>query len=973
MYRTPDRAQNNTPGSVSSSGRRRVRSAAAAVDLSSVKTEALPYHRGDARSSSLPQQQQKPKQDSSGNRFDHTSSSHRTNRYPDMQPNTTFDERETSTTEVQHFLHQQQRLAPPSSSSTQQLDRHHHNQRYSTSHSSHFSKTAVHTRGVQPTRDASFDDSSFQRQQSSRSTSSAGANASSAGVVSRQSNSARHCHVIGEHFDPDNNPLYQSQDLLPPSSSTDLSMLRGGNNKLSNVPTTLSGHSHLSRSVLNQSMSLSVSGSLHSMLSTSMAEGLGKWLGTLGVLSQSLSFSTTQPMSASDAPHVQRQLSSATQRLPLPTSSISLELLIADASRMTPTAQSNYKNTNRNDKVQEKIMEAHQRHQSGTHIPFEHRAVDDTAMSVNSIDAADATTERLIRVYLQIVAHLPRLSPFLLCAGTATGDSPADASSDVLCFTKEGHLCYTTIPSSASASRTSSSSSATTLRIVFSRSSNLASSSAASSSSTEPRKHQRTATQSKSNTNKQPQMLYIGSCTSRMHDELHDLLQKEEELQRQHQRDEEEGYVMCFGTPSQHVSNGSQGKSRQRSTLLAQDTRDPSTLLHQHQTLSEHATSSRMDRHSDNDNARSRSRAHGATKTIFVHQPTLSTHQHLSLADPSTCKKQVSLASLVSALQKINAPSTTSAENSTQHATASAEAATSNVASYVSLLTPLLLRLEHLLEGVLRQLPRLILYCAPCSLPAHESQSIHRHGDQQLQLLAPQQRQHQRRNRRQQVRTNLQTTSSTAYAPAHHQQPSVSDAQTAPVSLPRPLGLKCLLMSNAPFPDFHAQWQDGTRLRYTLCQEASSDPLTAQSKVPVESEPSAMTSTANATASGSNRGSISRSSNVFLDRPRQVLRNASSGQMEEIAAVRWEGTLSLLPSSTTMLHPRETSSLPSASTSTADITSVPSSLRMYLLQAQTALVRCLQEDRKLSQQLHVQTRMDPNKASLAFPVIVVDK
>lgn len=972
MYRTPDRAQNNTPSSVSSSGRRRVRSAAAAVDLSSVKTEASPYHRGDARSSSLPQQQQKPKQDLSGQRFDHTSSSHRTHRYPDMQPNTTFDERETSTTEVQHFLHQQQRLAPPSSSSTQQLDRHHHNQRYSTSHSSHFSKTAVHTRGVQPTRDASFDDSSFQRQQSSRSTSSAGANASSAGVVSRQPKSVRHRNVIGEHLDPDNNPLYQSQDLLPPSSSMDLSMLRDGSNKMSNVPTTSSGHSHLSRSVLNQSMSMSVSGSLHSMLSRSMAEGLGKWLGTLGVLSQSLSFSTTQPMSASNAPHVQRHNSSATQRLPLPTSSTPLEHMIPDASRMTPMAQSNYKNTNSNDKVQEKIIEAHQRHQSGTHNPFEHRAVDDTVMSVNSIAAADATTERFTRVYLQIIAHLPRLSPFLLCAGTATGDSSADASGDVLCFTKEGHLCYTTIPSSASASRTSSSSSATTLRIVFSRSSNLASSSAASSSSTEPRKHQRTATHSKSITNKQPQMLYIGSCTSQMHDEVHDL-QKEEELHRQHQRDEEEGYMMSFGTPSQHVSNGSQGKSRQRSTLLAQDTRDPSTLLHQHQTLSEHATSSLMDHNSDNDHARSRSRAYGATKTIFVHQPTLSTHQHLSLADPNTCKKQVSLASLVSALQKINSPSTTSAENTTQHATASAEAATSNVASYVSLLTPLLLRLEHLLEGVLRQLPRLILYCAPCSLPAHESQSIHRHGDQQLQLLAPQQRQQQRRNRRQQVRTNLQTTSSTTYAPAHHQQPSISDAQTTPVSLPRPLGLKCLLMSNAPFPDFHAQWQDGTRLRYTLCQEASSDPLTAHCKVSLESEPSAMTNTRNATTSGGYRGNSSRSSNVFLDRPRQVLRNASSGQMEEIAAVRWEGTLSLLPSSNTTLHPRDTSCLPSASTSTADITSVPSSLRMYLLQAQTALVRCLQEDRKLSQQLQVQTRMDPNNTSFAFPVIVVDK
>lgn len=143
-------------------------------------------------------------------------------------------------------------------------------------------------------------------------------------------------------------------------------------------------------------------------------------------------------------------------------------------------------------------------------------------------------------------------------------------------------------------------------------------------------------------------------------------------------------------------------------------------------------------------------------------------------------------------------------------------------------------------------------------------------------------------------------------------------------------------MSNSPLPDFHAQWQDGTRLVYRL-----------------------------------------DNGKVLIDHPAQALNT-------EHHAIRWEGELFLLPSST------ET-----PNTSFNGVLTVPPALQSYLLASQTALMRCLEEVRN-SESLSSTIRGDgqfsrppagevhgkamllsrqnvTSRRSMLYPIVIVDK
>jgi hypothetical protein len=146
------------------------------------------------------------------------------------------------------------------------------------------------------------------------------------------------------------------------------------------------------------------------------------------------------------------------------------------------------------------------------------------------------------------------------------------------------------------------------------------------------------------------------------------------------------------------------------------------------------------------------------------------------------------------------------------------------------------------------------------------------------------------------------------------------------------LGIKCMLMSNFPMPDFHVQWSDGTRLKYQLADGY----CTIIHKINEKS-------VAMIDQSGAGPGS-------------------AGGVLPGIGEVlQWEGKFnlhgSLVPtaggSSMPARENRASSnvsigSVPSLSPSMVsdDIASLPELLKPYLLESQIALVKCLKEERK---------------------------
>lgn len=290
------------------------------------------------------------------------------------------------------------------------------------------------------------------------------------------------------------------------------------------------------------------------------------------------------------------------------------------------------------------------------------------------------------------------------------------------------------------------------------------------------------------------------------------------------------------------------------------------------------------------------------TSIIFIHDRGLTTKE-FSVADPVTCKKELKCSILNSDTKQSE------------------------------LLATLLRRMNRLLKGVQSQLPKAILYTSSSRMRPQSTLLRNRSG-------------RQRYNRYR----SFQSPESVKLTPSNVEQPLEVDGETSNISVPPPppppplepnvhsagLDMKCMLMSNSPLPDFHAQWQDGTRLVYRL-----------------------------------------DNGKVLIDHPAQALNT-------EHHAIRWEGELFLLPSST------ET-----PNTSFNGVLTVPPALQSYLLASQTALMRCLKEVRN-SESLSSTIRGDgqfsrppagevhgkamllsrqnvTSRRSMLYPIVIVDK
>jgi hypothetical protein len=291
------------------------------------------------------------------------------------------------------------------------------------------------------------------------------------------------------------------------------------------------------------------------------------------------------------------------------------------------------------------------------------------------------------------------------------------------------------------------------------------------------------------------------------------------------------------------------------------------------------------------------------TSIIFVHDRGLSI-QEFPVADPVTCKKELKCSIL------------------------NTETKQSEV------LATLLRRMNRLLKGVQSQLPKAILYTSSSRMQPQSTLLRNRSGQQ-------------RHNRYR----SFQSRESVKLTQSNVEQSLEVDGETSNISVPPPppprpplepdvnspgLDMKCMLMSNSPLPDFHAQWQDGTRLVYRL-----------------------------------------DNGRVLIDHPAQATSS-------ERRAIRWEGELFLLPSSTE-----------APNTCLNGVLTVPPALQSYLLASQTALMRCLEEvrnsenlsstmrgdghfSRPPAREVHSKTMLlsrhnGTNRRSMLYPIVIVDK
>lgn len=236
----------------------------------------------------------------------------------------------------------------------------------------------------------------------------------------------------------------------------------------------------------------------------------------------------------------------------------------------------------------------------------------------------------------------------------------------------------------------------------------------------------------------------------------------------------------------------------------------------------------------------------------------------------------------------------------------------------------LLHRMMQLLKGVQSQLPKVILYCSSLNIrnnskKSREARMKSRFGQafgDQIVFNGS--------------KTFCTNEDSLASIPPPPPPLSTEDESQSQEKGQRILDMKCMLMSNTPLPDFHAQWVDGTRLIYRL-----------------------------------DRG------HIVIDKPAHCSAESRSH------ALRWDGHIPLAPS-----HEH-----PSSITSGNLLLTVPEQLQQYLLTAQLAVTRCLREasgiDRNSTKSLG--SMMSSNTSNLTsktlrsakslqvFPIVIVDK